>query len=306
MIYRILLRSCISLFLIMLPGMAVVRYGILKTEESRPLSVLSLYFALPAVIIQSFCSAKFSAEAMSGLILSAGAALGMHVIMIVVTKGISLFYPMTEVEKASVIYSNSSGLAIPLTAAILGDEWVIYCTGFMAVQLLFTWSHGKMLMCRQKKPEFGKMLLNPNMLATLTGLLLFLLQLKPPAVLQDSIRHLANMIAASGMLVTGMLVGNRKLSDLKGTGRLWVVVFLRMLAAPLVCLLFLKGLQRLNLHPQAGKILFVSFLQVIAPAGLTITQMAQIYGGDAEYAGMINIATTVIGIVSIPALMFLF
>lgn len=58
---------------------------------------------------------------------------------------------MDEVETASLIYSNAGNLILPLVTSILGEEWVIYASGFLCVQTIIVWTHGQSLMQGQRQ-----------------------------------------------------------------------------------------------------------------------------------------------------------
>ncbi|MDF2884933.1 MAG: autotransporter, partial [Clostridiaceae bacterium] len=47
-------------------------------------------------------------------------------------------------------------------------------------------------------------------------------------------------------------------------------------------------------------------LATITPTASSITQMAQIYGKDAEYASVINVTTTVVSIITMPVMVLLY
>ena len=79
-------------------------------------------------------------------------------------------------------------------------------------------------------------------------------------------------------------------------------VVLRLLVCPLVILLMIGMSRAYLLMPDARTILFISFLACTAPASATITQMAQIYERDAEYAGAINIVTTLFCLLTMPVM----
>ena len=52
--------------------------------------------------------------------------------------------------------------------------------------------------------------------------------------------------------------------------------------------------------------LLVSLLATCTPSASTITQMAQIYGKDADYASAINVVTTLLCIFTMPLMIGLF
>ena len=81
---------------------------------------------------------------------------------------------------------------------------------------------------------------------------------------------------------------------------------MRMVGFPLLAILLLKRIPFYLLADNGKKILLVSLLAVAAPSGVTIPQMAQIYGGDADYAGSINVLTTLCSIVTMPLMIYIY
>ena len=55
-----------------------------------------------------------------------------------------------------------------------------------------------------------------------------------------------------------------------------------------------------------GIIVVVSLLATCTPSASTITQMAQIYGKDADYASAINVVTTLLCIFTMPLMVALY
>lgn len=53
-------------------------------------------------------------------------------------------------------------------------------------------------------------------------------------------------------------------------------------------------------------ILFISLLGAITPVSASVTQLAQVYKKNAEYAGVINVVTTFISIITMPLLAALY
>ena len=52
--------------------------------------------------------------------------------------------------------------------------------------------------------------------------------------------------------------------------------------------------------------LFRSLLAICTPSASTLTQMAQVYGKDADYASAINVVTTLLCIVTMPLMVALY
>ncbi len=305
MIAIILAKKILSLFLIMVMGAALVKSKVLKPEDSKSISVVTLYLVMPCVIISSF-QVEYTEEIRDGLVLALIGAVLVHVVLIAVTAILGKALRWDPVEKDSAIYSNAGNLIIPIVTAMLGKEWIIYTSAFLSVQLILLWSHGKMVLCGEKKIDIKKIVTNVNMISILVGILLFICRIELPAVLQDSIDTVGSMVGPAAMIVTGMLIGNMDLKKLTAYRKLPMMIFVRLMGFPLLNILLLKISGLAGMVPAGETILLITLLATITPSASTITQMAQVYGKDADYASAINVATTLLCIVTMPLMVMLY
>ena len=306
MISLILAEKIFSLFLIMFMGYAVVHWGLLHAEDSKTLSLISLYLISPCVIISAF-QVQYTPDVLHGLLLALAAAVLLHVGIIVVVNLLGHALHLDAVEKVSMIYSNAGNLIIPIVTAVLGKEWVIYSSAFLSVQLFLLWSHAKSMLCGEKSFALKKELTNINMIAILAGAALFLLHIQLPAVIEDSLDMVGSAIGPISMIILGMLMAGMNFKKILGYRRLWLVTALRLEPGTrdaAVALLKLSGLA--HLVPDGQTILLVSLLATCTPSASTITQMAQIYGKDADYASAINVVTTLLCIFTMPLMVALY
>ena len=262
MISLILAEKIFSLFLIMFMGYAVVHWGLLHAEDSKTLSLISLYLISPCVIISAF-QVQYTPDVLHGLLLA-------------------------------------------LAAAVLGKEWVIYSSAFLSVQLFLLWSHAKSMLCGEKSFALKKVLTNINMIAILAGAALFLLHIQLPAVIEDSLDMVGSAIGPISMIILGMLMAGMNFKKILGYRRLWLVTALRLVGIPLAAVALLKLSGLAHLVPDGQTILLVSLLATCTPSASTITQMAQIYGKDADYASAINVVTTLLCIFTMPLMVALY
>lgn len=305
MIGLILAEKIASLFLILFLGWLMVRLKLLKAEDSRVLSMISLYLVMPCVIISAF-QVEFTSEVLSGLALSFGAAVLLHIGLIVLVELLGVPLHLDAVEKGSLIYSNAGNLIIPIVTSILGPEWVIYTSGFLSVQLILLWSHGKGMICGEKGFDLKKILTNINMIAVVVGIGMFALQIQLPGLVQEAVDSVSAMVGPLAMLILGMLIASMDLRRLLHDRRLWWVTLLRLGVLPLISMAFLKYSGLAGLAPAGDTVLLISLLATATPSASTITQMAQVYGWDADYASAINVATTLLCIVSMPLIVALY
>lgn len=122
----LLMQQIAVLFLIMGLGFLIVKLGIVKTEDSRVLSMVTIYLVLPCVTIHAF-QIEYSTKIRNGFLLAVAVAILIHVVLFVVCGILRKLLKMDEVETASLIYSNAGNLILPLVTSILGEEWGNLC-----------------------------------------------------------------------------------------------------------------------------------------------------------------------------------
>lgn len=301
----VLAEKILSLFIMVAMGFVLVRSGVLKAQESRTLSVATLYVISPCMIISAF-QVTMTDEVMQGFLLALAGAVIIHVCFIVLAQLCDKVFGLQAVEKAASVYSNCGNLVIPLVVMTFGQDMVIYCTAYLIVQTVLMFSHGKMLMQGAPSIELKPMLTGPNMVAVYVGLFLFLTGIPLPDPVDQAITGVGNMIGPVSMLVTGMILGGMKLKDILAFKRLPIPVLLRMVAFPLVIVAIYRFTPLATLAPNGHTVLMISLLAAAGPSASSITQMAQIYLRDAEYTGAINVVTILLCVVTIPLMVFLY
>lgn len=301
----ILINKILSMALMMLIGAILVKCKILKSDDSRILSALSLYVIMPCVILTSF-QVDFTAEVRSGLLLALAAAVIIHIALILLNILLEKTLHLDAVEQTSIIYSNAGNLIVPLVTALLGKDWVIYSCAFLCVQMILLWSHGKTVLCGEKGIDIKKIATNINMIAICIGSALLLTGLRFPSIIGDTMESISGMVGPVAMFITGMIIGGHGVKALIQNRRLWLTTVFHLIVIPLFALAFLKFSGIAQTIPNGSEVLLVTFLAVITPSASTITQLAQMYGQDADYAGSINVLTTILCIITMPAMVALY
>lgn len=301
----ILAKKILSLLFMLFLGVLLVRLNVLKSEDSKSLSVLSLYLIIPCLNLQAF-QVQYNASVRNGLLLAFIAALLVELLMVLAAELLSRIVPMDPVEKTSAIYSNAGNMVIPIVTSMLGAEYVIYTMAYSSVQQFLFWSHCKMTICGERKIEFRKIFCNVNMAAILLGLAMFLLRIQFPLLIQETLSSVGNTVGPISMIITGMLIGGMDLKKVFTYRRVWLVTGIRLLAFPLLSLLLLKFTPLATALPDGNMVLMITLLAASAPTAATVTQMAQVYGQDADYASACSVVTTLLCAVTMPLLLLLY
>lgn len=270
----LLAEQIVELFLMILMGYVIVKLGLVTDDDSKILSKIVLYIVIPCVMINAF-QIDYTPDKIQGMLLALVASVVLQVLLLI-------------------------------AVWMMGKEWVVFGCVFMAVQLIFMWTHGKYIISSGDRIDWRKIVLNINMIAIFIGAVLFLLKIHLPEIVDGTLHAVGSTIGPVSMIVIGMLIAGMNLRDIFTNRRVYVVTFLRLLLVPVLALIILKISGLVTWHPQGEKILLVTFLAVITPSASTITQMCQVYGGNSKYSSAINVMTTLLAIVTMPVMVLLY
>ena len=301
----LLLYKIAQLFLVMMIGVALVKFRVVKPKHSVALSRLALYLLMPSSILNAF-NVDMTGEIMVGLTLAFAVGLVLHLLFL----GVDLIFAKvgrgTTVERASIMYSNSINIIIPIVGFVLGEEWIIYSLGYMSVQLFFTWSHGVGLFDHSKGINLKKIFLNPNIIAILIGLYLVTMRVRLPEFVTDITGSFGGVLGYIGMLIAGMRAAGLDFKKMAKYPRLYITTAMRVILCPLLSLAVLLLIRLIVKVPNTTEILLVSFLATMTPSAATVMQLAQIHDTEIEYSVAINIMTTIVACVTMPLLVLLY
>ena len=301
----LLFKQIAQFFIMIIMGYTLVKLKIVKSEDSKVLSMVCLYLIMPCVIINSFLI-DFTPEKLKGLGLAVGVAIVIHFVAWIFIKILGKVLNFNPVEKASVMYSNAANMVIPVVMSVLGDEWVLYSSAFVSVQLVLLWTHCKRMLSNEKGFELKKIYTNINLIAIFIGILLFITKIHIPSVLQGTLKSVGGTVAPISMIITGMIMAGAELKKVFSNGRIYLVLFFRMIFFPFIVFLIMYFTGITKVIDNGAMILLVTFIATITPTASSITQMAQVYGNNEQYAGAINIMTTIASIVTMPIMVALY
>ena len=301
----LLMEEIIKLFVIMFMGYAVVKAGLMKSSESKSVSVIMVYLVIPCVILNAF-QVEYTPDVQKGLLLACAAAVAVHILFLLLTAILKKPLHLDVIERATIIYSNAGILVIPLVQELLGQDYVIYSSAYIAVQLILIWTHCKNMLCEEDKLEWKKVLLNVNIISIMAGVVLFIFRIQLPSGAQDVLNMMNNMIGPLGMLLAGMVIAEVPLKTVFTRKRSYLSAALRLLIYPVFVLILMKIIQTFVGIQDSKQILLTVYLASITPACATVTSMAQLYDKDAAYSSSLYVLTTLLSIATMPVMVGLF
>ena len=301
----ILGTKIVELTLIVLMGYGLVKSKLLKSEDSKPLSIIGLYIISPAVMIEAF-QIPYTPEILDGLLLSLGMAVFLHIMLIAIGALLKRLLHLDPIEHAASIYSNSGNLIIPLVMSLFGKEWVIYASCFIIVQTFLFWTHCRLIIVGKGNLTLKTVLKNINIWSIMIGVTMFALQIKLPDMINGTLTSVGMFIGPNAMLIAGMLIAAIPLRTILSSKRIYLVTFLRLIMIPLILLVIVKVCGFADWVENGETIALISFLATTSPAASTVTQMALILGNNAQKASAIYGVTTMLCMFTMPLIIALY
>ena len=286
-------------------GYALVRLHALKQEDSRVLSVLLIRVLQPCLILRAF-QIELTPDRMQGFLFATVASSISMLFCIMFAKLFQKVWNLDPVDRAALTYANVGNLILPLISMSLGDEMVFYGSTFQIPFNLLLWTHCYSIFMDGKRLKLKKMLTNPPLIALALGLFLLVTQLHLPEVVDVAAKGYHDMVAASSMLLIGMIIAGSDLKSVFTYKKAYLISLLRLVVLPVICILLLYISGYVQRHPDMRPVALVVVIGAAAPCGSSIVQMAVLGGKDAMKGSIYNVMSTILCVVTIPLMIFLF
>lgn len=301
----ILFEKILQLFLMLLMGWVSVKAKLLKSSDSRVLSVILIYLISPCVIFRAF-QVEEVGSAIQGLIFAFIIAVAVHIFYILLTKVLEKPLHLDAPERAAVIYTNASFLIIPLVESLLGSEYVIYTCGYIVVETVLLWTHSIWMINGGQGMEFKKIITNVNVISIVISLVFLALGIRLPSVLSNTIESVSATVGPLGMFLAGMIIAGSPLLNIFKKPRNYFVAALRLLIYPLILILIVTTLPLAGLVADGKNVLMVVMLASVSPVCTTVISQLQLYQLDADKASQLYILTTLFSMITMPVMIGLY
>ena len=284
------------LFILIAVGALLTKLGMITEQGSRSMTDVVLYAVTPCVIINAF-QREFRHEMLAGLLTALAAAFASLLCSVLIAE---LLYRKMDVSrgavlKFAVVFSNCGFMALPLQKAVLGDDGVFYGAAYVAMFNIFMWTYGLITMSRKTELRSAlKAVMNPGIIGTVIGLVLFVFSIKLPTVPASCVSFLAALNTPVPMLVIGYhLVHSDIRRVLKGKDA-YIAMALRLIIIP-------AAVMGVMLALGIDSVIIVStVIAVSSPVAAYSTMMSAKYGRDTQLSAGIVSASTLFSLVTMP------
>lgn len=297
-----MLNQVFVLFLLMGVGYALAKTGVIDKKGSDQMTTLLCYIVLPCAILNSF-QMKFKSSMLHNFFIMCAITFGIHLFNILVStlvfnkKSISNDQERCALRFSS-IYSNTGFMGFPLLESLAGANGLFYGSAYNSVFGLFLWTHGFMLFSgKPDKKSILKAVLNPNIIASVIGLLLYCFSIPLPGPINLSVKYLSQLNTALSMIVIGTTMTQISFGKLFTGFQTWIGVAMRNLVLPFVLLFFLYAIGI------RGELLLCSLIPAACPVAGFSVLFSKLTGKDVAFPCKLMTLSTLASLITMPLIL---
>lgn len=290
-------------FFCILVGFLAAKGGVMDTQSNKKLSALVVNVTNPLQILASALVGgtlmpRAQLLRLCGLVVLMYAAL--IVLSLPVVRLLRIDPAQSGVYRFMFILGNTGFLGYPVVESLLGEAAGFYVTLFVLVFQLVCWSYGVSLIRGEPRFRFHwNVLLRPCVLAALVSFAIRLTGLQAPALVYQAIDTVGDLTSPLVMMILGCSLAQLRFSQIFGNWRIYVLIVLKMLLVPLLAYFALRPV----LHDQTA--LYVMTVILCMPVASNTTLISYQYGADETVASSGVFVSTLVCLVSVPAMVWL-
>lgn len=308
------LSKMCELFLYIIIGYIVARFGIAPDNSSKVLSKLENNIFIPALVMGTFMG-KFTVEKMTvawqyvlvGLAVSAISI----PIAILLSRACSKDSYIRKIYTYGLAFSNFGFMGNAVVQAIFPDifqDYLIFTLPFWV--FIYLWGVPVLLIPADGEDADGKRSLknrlksfvNPMFIAMIIGMALGLTAqwITVPEFAYNAVNTLGSCMSPVAMLLTGMTIARIDLKETFTNASIYVISLIRLIALPFV------GILVLMICPLPEGVAVCTVCALAMPLGLSTVVVPSGYGLDTRVAAGMALISHLLSCVTIPVIFMLF
>ena len=289
-----------TIALILVLGFFLGKAKLITTKTNRDLVNLLLTVFMPASLFNAFPATYSDATSelfVSGLVAGVVVMLALVIASrIIFAKGLYKGEFRFESQFA-LIFNNATFLGYPIISSTFGEQGIIPYCGFIIAFNIALFSYGVYLFERKVSAKLIKgIVTNPNIIAVLLGVLVFLLNFPVPRFIKDAVGFTGNATTALSIICIGFMLSHADFKKLIKKWRLILTAAIQLIIGPLITYFLLVAL-----HFEQEVIVVCTLIQAL-PTATSLGLFAAKYGGNDIEASELVTISTILSIVTMPVM----
>ena len=297
----------IAFFILLMVGFLAGKVKIIDSAASKRLSALIIKIGQPALIVNSLIKMEYSAKNLTLGLETLAFGFAVHIFMAALAFVAFLKIKNVDHRKLTefaTIFGNVGFLGMPILNSLFGAEGEFMGAFFIVSFNVFLWTWGIMILARGRKDIklTPKKLLNFGTVPCLIGFILYVC-CRPffqfPTFVLKSLDFTASICTPISMFIIGALLATCSMKRIFGTGKIYLLCAVRLLALPLIICVILKliGLD--------SRWILFSAAVTSMPSATTVTMLSELYDIDPQYSALAVGSTSLFSVVTMPCVMFI-
>lgn len=293
----ILFKQLIIMFAMLALGAWMKRSKMMSETTIKELGVFLLYVISPIVVFHGYLVAPTQVNTMR-LLVSFGAS---FILLLMIIGIATLIYRKDGLSIFASIFTNSGFMGIPLVVALFSQEAVFVLSPFLSWLFVIQWTLGIVVVTKDPRSmSFKKVMLNPVIIATIVGVIVYFLHIPIPEVLDEFLGRIGAMLMPIAMIVLGSSFAHLSFKNVFLDARVWLMVLVRLFVLPLFVVVALSVIAK-----DFELVAYTLLVAMSAPIGANVAILAQQYNKDTTLAASQIMLTTLFSIISMPLMVFI-
>jgi malate permease and related proteins len=306
----IIISQIFILAVVVLIGVIAAWAKVLTVTAKDMLSKVIFNISLPLMLFTNFLKLEATPKllANSFIVLSVSGFVILFMLFAgwVMTRIFKIKGREAAVFKAHSMFGNTIFLGFPLITALYGVEGLLYASMFQLVSNLIMWTVGVVVLTHGDGKSWRKSIvrvLNPNTIATLSGLLFFILSIKLPPLLVKPLMELGSANTWLSMLYIGAMLVLADVGGLLGRRSLYIISINRLIIVPAILIFLFAAISWITGLSADKMVASVIILEASMPCMASVVIMAKELGADDHQAVGNVFVSTIISILTLPVVL---
>ena len=304
-IFLFTLSPMLVMFICLLIGFMLNKARILPKDASTVMARLETYVFMPCLGFSTFmkyCTVESLKANKEIFIFSLVATTVAFIIAIPLSRAFeNKDSYKRNIYKYALVFANHGFMGNAIVPLIFGGSEHLYKYLLLTLPLNFTtylWGIRVLTPPKSRSKNIFSNIINPPMIGLVLGVVAGLTGFGKtlPGYVITSVDSLQQCMGPVAMLLSGFIIGNYKITELLGNGKVYIATFLRLIILPVIILTVLYFCGASNY------ILMLALIAYATPLGLNTIVIPAAYGGETKTGAGMTMISTVLCTVTIPFL----
>lgn len=292
-----------AIALILILGFCLGKWRLISTETNKEITNLLLTVFMPASLFVAFPS-EYDQSTLG--LFFAGLVAGILIMLVLIILSKLIFNKwwfkggLRYESQFALIFNNATFLGYPIVVNTFGPSGVVAYCGFIIAFNVALFSYGIWLFEHKITPKlFKNIITNPNIIAVLLGMILFLANLHLPSFIIDAVGFVGNATTPLSIICIGFMLSRADFKVIFKKWRLVATAIIQLILGPVVTYFLLTWLRFPN------EVIQVCTLIQALPTATSLGLFATKYGGNNIEASELVTISTIFSVVTMPIMVLI-